>query len=171
MADLLQKVKHRVSNLCTIPLISSILNLVWLFLFSSTEKIAKLQEMYLYELSLPLSGIQEVYTEFLEFAESHSCQVDWEKINEVYHKSKDNLFAMLTFEDKLVSLDEKHHQDRAAAFSEYIEKGKSILNEQMLQVLYERMVSACCLDGKCSICESVDHIHLIFSRSTDLVQQ
>lgn len=104
--------------------------------------------MFKYELSLPLSGIQDVYIEFLDFIDEFEIELDLPEINEFYHKAKDNLFTMLTFEEKLVSLDEKHHQDRAAVFVEYIEKCKSFLNEQMVQVLYERMVSACCLNGK-----------------------
>lgn len=104
--------------------------------------------MFEYELSLPLSGLQEVYIEFRDFVDSYDLDVDLEKINEIYHKSKDNLRKILIFEEKLVSLEENHHHERANTFSEYIENCKSFLNEQMIQVLYERMVAACCLNGK-----------------------
>lgn len=100
---------------------------------------------------MPLSGIQEAYTEFCEFCDQYSnlCgDVDWQTINESFHKSKDNLNTMLAFEEKLVLLDEKHHHSRAATYIEYIEKCKTFLNERMVQVLYERMITACCLDGK-----------------------
>lgn len=104
--------------------------------------------MYTYELSLPLAGIQETYTEFCEFVDKHNVEVDWEKINETYHKAKDNLYELLKFEQELVSLDEKEHHKRASIYLEYIEKCKTFSNEHMVQILYERMVTACCLSGK-----------------------
>lgn len=118
------------------------------FHYSSPEKNKKLLEIFQYELSLPLSGIQEVYIEFRDFIESSDLDVDLGEINEIYHNSKDNLRKILIFEQKLVSLEENHHHERANTFSEYIENCKSFLNEQMVQVLYERMVAACCLNGK-----------------------
>lgn len=104
--------------------------------------------MFQFELSLPLSGIQEVYIEFRDFVDSYALDVDLGIINEIYHKSKDNLRKILIFEEKLVSLEENHHHERANTFSEYIENCKSFLTEQMVQVLYERMVAACCLNGE-----------------------
>lgn len=104
--------------------------------------------MYTYELSLPLAGIQEAYAEFCEFVDKYNEEVDWEKINEIYHKAKDNLYVMLKFEEELISLDEKEHHKRASIYLEYIEKCKTFLNERMVQILYERMVAACCLSGK-----------------------
>lgn len=114
----------------------------------SLEKVKKLLDMYVYELSLPLAEIQETYKEFCEFCDKNNQEVEWEQINETYHKSKDNLYAMLKFEEELVSLDEKDHHKRAAVYSDYIEKCKSFLNDGMVQILYERMVAACCLNGK-----------------------
>lgn len=106
-----------------------------------------LLEVYTHELSLPLAGIQETYTEFCEFVDKYNVDVDWAKINETYHKSKDNLYVMLKFEEDLVSLDEKEHHKRASTFLEYIEKCKAFLDDRMVQILYERMVTACCLNG------------------------
>lgn len=103
--------------------------------------------MYTYELSLPLAGIQETYNEFGEFVDKYNAEVDWEKINETYHKAKDNLYVMLKFENELVSLDDKEHHKRSSIYSDYIEKCKTFLNDHMIQILYERMVTACCLSG------------------------
>lgn len=134
----------------------------------SPEKVKKLLEMYTTELSMPLAGIQEAYAEFCEFCDKYDQEVNWEQINESYHKSKDNLYAMLKFEEELVSLDDKEHHKRASVYSEYIEKCKTFLNDRMVQILYERMVAACCLNGKNCLLTSFLHknnekIHLIFS--------
>lgn len=118
------------------------------FINRSPEKFKKLLEVFTYELSLPLAGIQETYAEFNEFVEKHNEEVDWEKINESYHKAKDNLYTMLKFEEELVSLDDKEHHKRAAVYTDYIEKSKTFLNYRMVQILYERMVTACCLNCK-----------------------
>lgn len=105
-------------------------------------------EIFTYELSLPLAGIQETYTEFCEFCDKYGQDVDWAKINETYHKAKDNLYVMLKFEEELVALDDKEHHKRVSIYSDYIEKCKSFLNDHMVQILYERMVTACCLNCK-----------------------
>lgn len=115
----------------------------------SPERNKKLLEVFIYELSLPLAGIQETYTEFCEFCDKSNQEIDWEPINEAYHKAKDNLFTMLQFEEELVSLEDKEHHKRASVYLEYIDKCKLFLNVRMVQVLYERMVTACCLSGKC----------------------
>lgn len=111
----------------------------------SPEKVQKLLEMYTHELSLPLAGIQEVYSEFCEFCDKNNLDVDWEKLNETYHKSKDNLYVLLKFEGDLVALDDKEHHKRASIYLEYIEKCKTFSNDRLVQILYERMVTACCL--------------------------
>lgn len=100
----------------------------------------------MYELSLPLTGIEDAYNEFCEkFIES--TEISWESVNEKYHKAQEYLYVTLQFENQLVMQDDKHYQEKAAVFAEYIDKCKSFLNSKMLQVLYERMVSTCCLDG------------------------
>lgn len=104
--------------------------------------------MFTYELSLPLAGIQETYTEFCEFCDKYGEEINWEQINETYHKAKDNLYVMLKFEEELVALDDKEHHKRVSIYLDNIEKCKTFLNEHMIQILYERMVTACCLNCK-----------------------
>lgn len=128
--------------------ISKILCLIVFFTFSAPEKSKKLLEKFLYELSLPLSGIEETYTEFCEKYSDDTTEIDWQDVNEKYHKSRDNLYAILQIENELLMQDEKDHRGKAAVFAKYIEKGKSFLNNKMIQALYERMVATCCLDGK-----------------------
>lgn len=117
---------------------------------SSPEKAKKIFDMFTYELSLPLAGIQETYTEFCEFCDKYDQEINWEQINETYHKAKDNLYTMLKFEKELVALDDKEHHKRVSTYLDYIEKCKIFLNEQMVQILYERMVTSCCLNCKYS---------------------
>lgn len=104
--------------------------------------------MFTYELSLPLAGIQKAYTEFCELCDKYDQEINWEQINETYHKAKDNLYVMLKFEEELVALDDKEHHKRVSTYLDYIEKCKVFLNEHMIQILYERMVASCCLNGK-----------------------
>ncbi|XP_031626863.1 squamous cell carcinoma antigen recognized by T-cells 3-like [Contarinia nasturtii] len=113
----------------------------------SPEKVKKLLEVFTYELSIPLAGIQEAYAEFCEFVDKYNEEVEWEKINETYHKSKDNLYEILTFEQQLVDLDDKEHHKRASIYLDYIDKCKSFKSDRMVQILYERMVTACCLSA------------------------
>lgn len=55
---------------------------------------------------------------------------------------------ILPFEQRLAELDAKSHQNRAAIYFEYIECGRHFLNDRIVQVLYERMVTDCCLNGE-----------------------
>lgn len=120
--------------------------------------------MFTYELSLPLAGIQEAYAEFCECCDKYGEDIDWESINENYHKAKNLLSEMLNFEEQLVSLDDKQHHKRVSIYLDYIEKCKSFLTEPMIHVLYERMVAACCLNCKYYCIEAiVTHMIVFFS--------
>lgn len=72
--------------------------------------------------------------------------MDWVKVDQKYAEAKTNLQRILPFEKTLAELDAKAHQDRADIYAEYIEEGKEFLTEQNVQVLYERMVTDCCLN-------------------------
>lgn len=74
--------------------------------------------------------------------------VDWSRLDSTYNKAKENLQKILPFEAKLAELDAKSHQNRAAIYAEYIQSAREFLNDEMVQVLYERMVTDCCLNGK-----------------------
>ncbi len=136
----------------------------------SDEYYQKLIEAYERELSLPLKDMEETYIEFkvrenLSFTHPDSkghnhflqllCEkqqkndlVDWSRIDVAYNKAKEQLKKILPFEKKLSELDAKSHQNRAAIYFEYIEYARQFLNDQIVQVLFERMVTDCCLNGK-----------------------
>lgn len=78
--------------------------------------------------------------------------VNWSRIDVAYNKAKEQLQKILPFEKKLADLDAKSHQNRAAVYFEYIEYGRQFLNDHIVQVLYERMVTDCCLNGEMCLC-------------------
>lgn len=84
-----------------------------------------------------------------------------------YNKAKEQLQKILPFEKKLADLDAKSHQNRAAIYFEYIEYGRQFLNDQIVQVLYERMVTDCCLNVACWLA----YIKYIQSRDGHLTAQ
>lgn len=79
--------------------------------------------------------------------EKDKYPVDWTRLDENYKKAKEQLKKCLPFEKQLLELEARDHQKRAAVYAEYIEQGRDFLNDQLVQVLYERMVTDCCLSG------------------------
>lgn len=75
------------------------------------------------------------------------ASLDWTRIDEKYQKAKKHLATMLPFEEQLAALNARSHQERASIYSKYIEECKDFLTEPMVQILYERMVADCCLNG------------------------
>lgn len=73
--------------------------------------------------------------------------LDWTRIDEKYQKAKKHLATMLPFEEQLAALNARSHQDRASIYSKYIDECKDFLTEPMVQILYERMIADCCLNG------------------------
>lgn len=107
--------------------------------------------MYERELSLPLYDMEETYIAFKVICEKNKdkyTNVDWSRIDDKYNRAKEKLQKMLPFEMKLDELDPRSHQDRASTYQQYIDGCKGFLNEQMIQALYERMVTDCCLNGE-----------------------
>lgn len=107
--------------------------------------------MYERELSIPLYDMEETYIEFKVLCEKNKdkfTDVNWEHIDDKYNRAKENLQKMLPFEKQLNELDPRYHQDRASTYQKYIQECKSFLNDQMVQVLYERMITDCCLNCK-----------------------
>lgn len=97
--------------------------------------------------------MEDTYIEFKVLCEKNKEKigdVDWEHIDEKYHREKEHLSRMLPFERRLEELDARHHQDRAKIYKQYIEECRSFLSEQIIQVIYERMITDCCLDSKFS---------------------
>lgn len=106
--------------------------------------------MYERELSLPLYDMEETYIEFKILCKKNKdnyAAVDWDRIDEKYNRAKEHLQKMLPYEKQIDELDPRSHQNRAEIYRKYIEECKGFLSEQMIQVLYERMVTDCCLNG------------------------
>lgn len=107
--------------------------------------------MYERELSIPLFDMEETYIELKLLCEKNKekfADVDWPRIDEKYNRAKESLQKMLPFEKQLDELPPQNHQDRASTYQKYIAECKSFLNEEIVQVLYERMVTDCCLNGE-----------------------
>lgn len=80
--------------------------------------------------------------------EKDKYQVDWTQLDVKYNKAKEQLEKIMPFEERLAVLEAKEHQKRAGIYMEYITDSKEYLNDQIVQVLYERMVTECCLNRK-----------------------
>lgn len=116
--------------------------------YRSAEKYGKLVQMYERELSIPLLDMEETYIELkvLNERERERYAVDWPALDVKYNKAKEELQKMLPFENRLTALDEKEHQTRANIYMEYISMAVDFLSDKIVQVLYERMVTDCCLN-------------------------
>lgn len=121
------------------------------FDFRSPVKYSKLIDSYERELSIPLKDIEETYIEFKVLCEKQGdkfTDIDWKKIDEKYQKVKDQLAIMLPFENQLNKLGNRDHKQRMETYEKYINECKNIIDERIIQTLYERMVTDCCLSGK-----------------------
>lgn len=125
------------------------------FHFSSPQRHTKLLETYERELALPLNGMEETYIELKVICEKDKenyANVDWARIDAKYQKAKKNLATMLPFEELLQTLTAREHLERAKVYTKYIDECKPLLDESIVQVLYERMVTDCCLNGEATMC-------------------
>ncbi|CRL07305.1 CLUMA_CG020283, isoform A [Clunio marinus] len=132
----------------------------------SPEKLKKIIKRFKEELLLPLNQIQLSYNEFREFIEK--CQsmlpnFDRDSIDSEFKTTKTILQKVMPFEQKLSHLEAKSHQERVDIFKTYINECAEELEEEYVQVLYERMITACCLN------ESVwkEYLSYIQNRSKD----
>lgn len=132
----------------------------------SPEKFKKIVKRFKEELILPLSQMQLTYTEFRDFVELYGSQLpnfDRESI-EVEVKSTKKIYQkVLPFEQKLDKLESKSHTERVDLFKSCIDECADDLEEEYVQILYERMITACCLN------ESVwkEYLSYIKNRSKD----
>lgn len=120
-------------------------------LSDSPEVYAKLINTYEVELSIPLYNMEETYIELKVLAEKYKERygtVDWPKLDKNYAAAKEQLEKMLPFEMRLKKIDAKDHRARAAVYLEYIADTEKHLSNQIVQVLYERMITDCCLNRK-----------------------
>jgi squamous cell carcinoma antigen recognized by T-cells 3 len=115
----------------------------------SPEKYRRIVKRFKEELLLPLSQMQLTYTEFRDFIESFGDKLPNFDRNSIEAEVKDTkkiLQKVQPFEEKLASLESKSHHERIETFKNYIEDCADDLEEEYVQVLYERMITACCLN-------------------------
>lgn len=116
----------------------------------SPDKIRKIVKKYKEELLLPLSNMQITYKEFREYLEKNEDQLpkkfDYETFELEVKNTKKILNKVLPFEQKLAKLEEKSHQERVEIYKNYINECADDLEEEYVQILHERMITACCLN-------------------------
>ncbi|XP_062533562.1 squamous cell carcinoma antigen recognized by T-cells 3-like [Armigeres subalbatus] len=115
----------------------------------SPERLNQLARIYEQELKIPLKNMEDSYIEYKLLCEKYKDvlkDLNPEKFERRYKQAKELLQRMLPFEDKLTQLEPHCHQERADLFREYIRECRSQLGDDETQVLYERMVTECCLD-------------------------
>lgn len=114
----------------------------------SPEKFKRIIKKYKEELLLPLDGMEITYKEFQEFIESNNLseQVNLSSVEDEVKSTKKILIKVAPFEKFLAKLEDKSHHERVETFKKYIETCAEDLEEEYVQVLYERMITACCLN-------------------------
>jgi squamous cell carcinoma antigen recognized by T-cells 3 len=115
----------------------------------SPEKYRRIVKRFKQELLLPLSQMQMTYTEFRDFVENFESKMPNFDRNPIEAEVKDTkkiLQKVQPFEEKLAQLESKSHHERVETFKKYIEECADDLEEEYVQVLYERMITACCLN-------------------------
>uniref|UniRef100_A0A1A9VRE6 RRM domain-containing protein n=1 Tax=Glossina austeni TaxID=7395 RepID=A0A1A9VRE6_GLOAU len=110
-------------------------------------------ESFLTELRYPHVDMEESFIEFKVFYEKNketlSHKIKWEDVEKRYFRAKEQLQKILPFEEKLKTFNEHAYREKAETYFEYIEAADKLLDENVLQTIYERMVAECCLNADC----------------------
>ncbi|XP_035894910.1 squamous cell carcinoma antigen recognized by T-cells 3 [Anopheles stephensi] len=110
----------------------------------------RLARIYEQELKIPLRNMEDSYIEYKLLCEKYKeviTDLDAEKFERRYKQAKEALQKMLPHETALSALEAHCHQERADLYRKYIADCQSVLDDDEVQILYERMVTECCLDG------------------------
>lgn len=134
--------------------------------FRSPEKYKKLLKSFKEELLFPLKEIQSSYVEFRSFLDAHEEQFknfDKSAVENELKSTKKILQKVLKYEQNLEKLAPSNHKERVECYRSYISDCGDDLEEEYIQVLHERTITACCLN------ESVwkDYLSYIQNRSKD----
>lgn len=148
----------------------------------SAEKFKKIVKKYKEELLLPLENTKKTYVEFRTFVDDHKeLGIDLTAIESEYKQTRKILDKVAEFEKNILKLDPKYHQERVELYQKYvsaylilkicfnikffryIEKCGDDLDEENIQILYERMVASCCL----STTAWKDYLNYLQTRSKD----
>jgi RNA recognition motif-containing protein len=127
----------------------------------SPEKFKRIIKKYKEELLLPLDGMEITYKEFQEFIKTNNLaeQVNLSSVDDEVKSTKKILIKVAPFEKFLAKLEDKSHHERVETFKRYIETCAEELEEEYVQILHERMITACCLN------ESVWMIYLNYIKN------
>uniref|UniRef100_A0A1Q3EWF4 Putative squamous cell carcinoma antigen recognized by t-cells 3 n=1 Tax=Culex tarsalis TaxID=7177 RepID=A0A1Q3EWF4_CULTA len=115
----------------------------------SPEQLNRLARIYEQELKIPLRNMEDSFIEYKLLCEKHKAvlvDLNPEKFERRYRQAKELLQKMMPFENRLAALEPHCHQERADLYREYIRECRSQLEDDDLQVLYERSCADCCLD-------------------------
>ncbi|XP_039447555.1 squamous cell carcinoma antigen recognized by T-cells 3 [Culex pipiens pallens] len=113
------------------------------------EQLNRLARIYEQELKIPLRNMEDSHIEYKLLCEKHKAvlvDLNPEKFERRYRQAKDLLQKMMPYENRLAALEPHCHQERADLYREYIRECRSQLEDDDLQVLYERSCTDCCLD-------------------------
>uniref|UniRef100_A0A182VYK3 RRM domain-containing protein n=1 Tax=Anopheles minimus TaxID=112268 RepID=A0A182VYK3_9DIPT len=116
----------------------------------SSASFNRLARIYEQELKIPLRNMEDSYIEYKLLCEKYKDVIkdlDEEKFERRYKQAKEALQAMLPHENALAALEAHCHQERADLYRKYIAECQPLLEDDEVQILYERMVTECCLDG------------------------
>uniref|UniRef100_A0A182NDX2 RRM domain-containing protein n=1 Tax=Anopheles dirus TaxID=7168 RepID=A0A182NDX2_9DIPT len=109
----------------------------------------RLARIYEQELKIPLRNMEDSYIEYKLLCEKYKniiTDLDEEKFERRYKQAKEALQRMLPHENALATLEQHCYQERADLYRKYIADCLSLLDDDEVQILYERMVTECCLD-------------------------
>ncbi|XP_058062815.1 squamous cell carcinoma antigen recognized by T-cells 3 [Anopheles bellator] len=116
----------------------------------SVESFNRVARIYEQELKIPLRNMEDSYIEYKLLCEKYKSMLtdlDEEKFERRYKQAKAALQHMLPHETALAALESHQHQERAELYRKYIADCRSEIDDDEKQILYERMVTECCLDG------------------------
>uniref|UniRef100_A0A2M4AE49 Putative rna-binding protein sart3 rrm superfamily n=1 Tax=Anopheles triannulatus TaxID=58253 RepID=A0A2M4AE49_9DIPT len=116
----------------------------------SAESFNRVARIYEQELKVPLRGMEDSCIEYKLLCEKYKSvltDLDEEKFERRYKQAKAALQRMIPHEDALAALGSHEHQQRAELYRKYIADCRSELDDDEVQILYERSVTECCLDA------------------------
>lgn len=83
----------------------------------SPEKFKKIVKKYKEELLLPLQNTKKTYVEFRTFVEDHKeLEIDLTATESEYKKTRKILDKVADFENNILNLDPKYHQERVELY-------------------------------------------------------
>lgn len=102
-------------------------------------------DSFIRELRIPLFNMEDSYIEARVYIQKNSIDCDWNRIESDYNEAKAHLQKILPFEKQLTEVT----NSSAQLYKDYLLFADKFLDEENLQIIYERMITDCCLDPSC----------------------